>query len=90
MLPLFCVWDTATTQLDKQYVGPCPGSKTTNPRPAPQIASFLQEMVLLPKEQKDHDVALIQTLIQEDFTAVENADSRILQETHVYSFGINT
>lgn len=44
----------------------------------------------LPKEEKDREIPLIQTLIEEDLTEVENADSRIYQETHVSYFQINT
>ena len=47
-------------------------------------------MVRLPKEEKGHEIPLIQTFIEEDFTEVENADSRIFQETHISWFQINT
>ena len=35
-LPLFCMWDTTTAWLDKQYIGPCLGPKPVNPGLAKQ------------------------------------------------------
>lgn len=47
-------------------------------------------MVLLPKKHKGHDISLINTLVEENFTGVENMGSRIFHEIHVYYFQVNT
>ena len=36
ILPLFCMWISATAWLNEQCVGLCPGSEPVNPRPPKQ------------------------------------------------------
>lgn len=47
-------------------------------------------MVGLPRKEEHHKIPLIQTHFEEDFTEVENAYSRIFQETRISCFQINT